>query len=121
MRALVAFNYGPDRKCSKNIVVDYRRGHEVTVAMPFDVKTDKYTVINSDPDGSILELLDSATTPVLKKQSANPASAVFAIKGGALQLTENSLNNPIMQKLIKDPNTKFDLVIISPFLATETG
>ena len=89
--------------------------------MPFDEKTDKYTVINSDPDGNILKLIDSATTPVLQKTNPSVLNVLSTVKNGALDLSDNTLKNPLMQKMIKDPNTKFDIVIIQPFLGAEAG
>jgi len=97
------------------------RGHEIVVVMPFDEKTDKYTVINSDPDGNILKLIDSATTPVLQKTNPSVLNVMSSIKNGALDLSDNTLKNPLMQKMIKDPNTKFDIIIIQPFLGAEAG
>ena len=38
-----------------------------------------------------------------------------------LRANEQALSNPKMQRLIKDPNTKFDIVIIQPLYASEIG
>ena len=43
------------------------------------------------------------------------------LKSGALELNDNVLNDPIMKKLISDPSTTFDIVIVSVFLAGESG
>ena len=51
-----------------------RRGHEIIVAMPFKVETDKYTVISSDPNGDIMTTLDTITQPVLQKTDSSGLS-----------------------------------------------
>ena len=51
-----------------------RRGHEIFVAMPFKVETDKYTVISSDPNGDIMTTLDTITQPVLQKTDSSGLS-----------------------------------------------
>ena len=43
------------------------------------------------------------------------------LKSGALELNDNVLNDPIMKKLLSDPSTTFDVVVVSPFLAGEAG
>ena len=42
--------------------------------MPFKVETDKYTVISSDPDGDIMNNLDTITQPVLQKTDSSGLS-----------------------------------------------
>ena len=46
---------------------------------------------------------------------------MLTVKEGALWLNDNALNNPIMKKFTADDKTKFDMVIVCPFLAGEAG
>ena len=45
----------------------------------------------------------------------------LTLTDGALELSDNVLSDPIMKKMTSDPSTKFDIVIVSPFLAAEAG
>ena len=36
-------------------------------------------------------------------------------------LNDNALSNPDIQSLVKDPNTRFDIVIVQPIMSAETG
>lgn len=89
--------------------------------MPFEDKNAKYTVINSDPDGEIIKMIDSLTEPLLTQTDESMVNAFFRIKGGALQLNDNALKHPTMKRLLDDPQTTFDLVLVCPFLAGEAG
>ena len=89
--------------------------------MPFKDKTDKYTVICSDPDGNIMKTLDTITQPVLQKTDSSVMNVMTKLQSGALELNDNVLKDPIMKKMTDDPSTTFDIVIVSPFLAGEAG
>ena len=89
--------------------------------MPFNVKTDKYKVISTDPEGVLLKELARLTEPVLTKEDTNVVKVFTGLIGLSTQLNDNALSDPKMQELIKDPNTKFDLVMVQPFLASEGG
>ena len=84
--------------------------------MPFEEQTDLYTVIRSDPDGSIIKMIDAVTEPVLQNRDSSVVNTMFGLKDGALQLNDNVLSHPITKKLLADPKTKFDMFIICPFL-----
>ena len=67
----------------RKILSSYRRGHEVIIAMPFNDKTDKYTVISSDPNGDIIKMLDTLTAPVLQKTDSSVMNMFSKLKGMA--------------------------------------
>ena len=89
--------------------------------MPFKDPKAKYKIINTDPEENIIKMIDTITEPVLSKQESNMASLFFRFKENVLKLNENALSNAEMKKLIEDPNTRFDLVVVCPFLGSEMG
>ena len=91
--------------------------------MPFckDKTEFNYTIICSDPDDSIIKMLDETTEPILQKTGYSLISSMITVKEGALWLNDNVLGNTIMKKLIGDDKTKFDIIIVCPFLASEAG
>ena len=98
------------------------KGHEVTVAMPFAQPKDaKYKVINVDPSGEFQDVIAKTTGAVLTKEENNVINLMVNMLGKVMTLHENAIKDPLMQEYLNDPNTKFDLVIVGPFLAGEVG
>ena len=96
-----------------------RRGHEITAVTSFKEDSETYNIIESDPDGSIVNefnMLYSNTSGVYSSYKLLPQSLELGVKAN-----EQALSNPKMQQLIKDANTKFDIVIIQHLLASEIG
>jgi hypothetical protein len=90
--------------------------------MPFDDKIDNVIVINSDPDGLMEKLLNSMSKSKLVEGASHvDPDPVFAVANTALGANNNTLNHPIMKKLLADPNTRFDAVIVSNLLLGEAG
>ena len=87
--------------------------------MPFDEKTDKYQVLCTDPDGSIMKEVAVMFGAVLQK--GINLSMMSQMTNFATKCNQNALKHPQMQKWILDSTTKFDLVIVQPFLAGEAG
>ena len=87
--------------------------------MPFNEKTDKYQVLCTDPDGSIMKEVAVMFGAVLQK--GINLSMMSQMTNFATKCNQNALKHPQMQKWILDPTTKFDLVIVQPFLAGEAG
>ena len=54
-------------------------------------------------------------------QAFSVMNVMSKLKSGALELNDNVLNDQIMKKLLSDPSTTFDVVVVSPFLAGEAG
>ena len=102
----------------------FRRGHEVYVVMPFDEKSAKasnVTVINIDPESKLEKFLGSISNDQLKVGAAGVAP-IFDLMNIGVEMTGNALNHPTMQEFLKDPvKNKFDVWVVSPFLATEAG
>ena len=88
--------------------------------MPFNEKTDKYQVLCTDPDGSIMKEVAGNFRAVLQNE-INFLSMMSQMTNFATKFNQNALKHPQMQKWIQDPTTKFDLVIVQPFLAGEAG
>ena len=98
------------------------RGHDVTAVMPFEAsKGSKYKVINVDPSGAFANAVTKVGEKVITKEDSNVVNAMGTMVNAAIQSNENALSDPLMQKFLKDPNTKFDIVIVGPFLAGEAG
>ena len=92
------------------------------MAMPFTDKTNKYIQISSDPNGGIVKLMDQMTAPILTKEgSPYEAGAITKMVHSCIDLNDNALNDPVMKKLLDDPNTHFDLVVVQPLMAGEAG
>jgi glucuronosyltransferase len=88
--------------------------------MPFDDKHDKVTIINCDPSGALLKFLSKVSEESLV-EGGSGETPLFDLVNTAIELNENALKHPEIKKLLADPTTKFDVVIVSPFLAGETG
>ncbi len=101
-----------------------RRGHDVYVAMPFEEKSAKelkITVINVDTESRLERFMKEISTQELRV-GAPGVAPIFDLMNFGLELSENAVKHPIMQDMLKDPvKNKFDLVLVSPFLATEVG
>ena len=96
-------------------------GHDVTAVMPFKEKNAKYKIVLSDPEQTVLTKLAEATEPIMTGEEANPLNAGRKMMNTSYNLNDNALSDPEIQKLIKDPNTRFDLVIVQPLINSETG
>ena len=98
------------------------RGHDVTVAMPFAAPKDaKYKVINSDPDGDFEAEVTKTTKKIITNEDPNMVNAFIGMVKAAVDSNDRALSHPMMQGFLKDTNTKFDIVIVQPFLAGESG
>lgn len=89
--------------------------------MPFKEKNANYKIILSDPEQTVLKKLADATESVLTGEDTNPISTMSKMLDFTYTLNDNALSDPELQKLIKDPNTKFDMVIVQPIMNSETG
>ena len=89
--------------------------------MPFKEKNAKYKIVLSDPEQTLLTKLAEATEPVMTGEDTNPLSVMIKMMNTTYNLNDNALSDPEIQKLIKDPNTRFDLVIVQPLINSETG
>ena len=98
-----------------------RRGHDVTVVMPFDGKGAKYKVINTDPEATIMKETDQISGSVVSGEDTKNLSMFQKLIALAIQLNENAFKHPIMQGYLKNPDTKFDIVIVQPLFAGEAG
>ena len=99
----------------------YSRGHDVTVVMPFEDKEAKYNIINSDPDGTIMKETDHISGSVVSGEDTKTVSMFGKLVTLSIQLNENAFKHPIMQEYLKNPGTKFDIVIVQPVFASEAG
>ena len=94
------------------------------VAMPFEEKSAKelkITVINVDTESRLERFMKEISTQELRV-GAPGVAPIFDLMNFGLELSENAVKHPIMQDMLKDPvKNKFDLVLVSPFLATEVG
>ena len=99
----------------------YSLGHDVTAVMPFKEKNAKYKIVLSDPEQTLLTKLAEATEPVMTGEDTNPLNVMIKMMNTSYNLNDNALSDPEIQKLIKDPNTRFDLVIVQPLINSETG
>ena len=89
--------------------------------MPFKEKNAKYKIILSDPEQNLMKELAKATESIMTGEDANPISTMSKGLDFTYTLNDNALSDPELQKLIKDPNTRFDLVIVQPIMNSETG
>ena len=89
--------------------------------MPFKEKNAKYKIVLSDPEQTLLTKLAEASEPVMTGEDTNPLSVMIKMMNTTYNLNDNALSDPEIQKLIKDPNTRFDLVIVQPLINSETG
>ena len=62
-----------------------------------------------------------ASELVISGKDTNLFNVMSAMMDTTYTLNDNALSDLEIQKLIKDPNTKFDLVIVQPILNSETG
>ena len=99
----------------------YSLGHDVTAVMPFKEKNAKYKIVLSDPEQTLFIKLTEATEPVMTGEDTNPLNVMIKMMNTSYNLNDNALSDPEIQKLIKDPNTKFDLVIVQPLFSSEAG
>ena len=99
--------------------INSSRGHEITAVTSFEEDSETYNIIESDPDGNILnEWIEEISNPLEYFFGIPDFSS--AVKLG-IRANEKALNNTKMQRLIKNPNTKFDIVIIQPLIVSEIG
>ena len=99
----------------------YSLGHDVTAVMPFKEKNAKYKIVLSDPEQTLLTKLAEATEPIMTGEETNPLNAGIKMMNASYNCNDNALSDPEIQKLIKDPNTIFDLVIVQPLFSSEAG
>ena len=66
-------------------------------------------------------LLGKLTEPAISGEDASFVDLIPNMLNFVVTLNQNALKDPKAQKLIQDPNTKFDLVVVNPFLAGEIG
>ena len=107
--------------CHKNHLFTYSRGHDVTAVMPFKEKNANYKIILSDPEQTLMKKMAEATESVMTGEDTNPINTMSKALDFTYTLNDNALSDPELQKLIKDPNTKFDMVIVQPIMNSETG
>ena len=69
----------------------------------------------------IFVLLGKLTEPAISGEDASFVDLIPNMLNFVVTLNQNALKDPKAQKLIQDPNTKFDLVVVNPFLAGEIG
>ena len=96
-------------------------GHDDTAVMPFKEKNAKYKIVLSDPEQTLLTKMAEATEPIMTGEDTNPLNLIKTMMNTTYNLNDNALSDPEIQKLIKDPNTKFDLVVVNPFIVGEVG
>ena len=101
--------------------ITFSRGHDVTAVIPFKEKTNKYKIIWSDPDSRLMKELAKGTEGAITKQDDSTISVMNNMKEFIFYLSDTALGDPHMQELLKNPNTKFDLVIVQPFVGAEVG
>ena len=89
--------------------------------MPFKEKNAQYKIILSDPEQTLLKKMAEASELVMTGEDINLFNIMSAMMDTTYTLNDNALSDPEVQKLIKDPNTKFDLVIVQPIMNGETG
>ena len=89
--------------------------------MPFKEKNAKYKIVLSDPEQTVLTKLSEASEPVMTGEDTNPLNLMIKMMNTTYNLNDNALSDPEIQKLIKDTNTRFDLVIVQPLINSETG
>ena len=89
--------------------------------MPFDGKGAKYKVINTDPEATIMKETDQISGSVVSGEDTKNLSMFQKLIALAIQLNENAFKHPIMQNFLKNPDTKFDIVIVQPLFAGEAG
>ena len=89
--------------------------------MPFKEKNANYKIILSDPEQTLMKKMAEATESVMTGEDTNPINTMTKALDFTYTLNDNALSHPGLQKLIKDPNTKFDLVIVQPIMNSETG
>lgn len=89
--------------------------------MPFKEKNANYKIILSDPEQTLLKKLSDATESIMTGEDTNLLNVMLKMMDSTYILNDNALSDPEMQKLIKDPNTKFDLVIVQPIMNGEAG
>ena len=89
--------------------------------MPFKEKNAKYKIVLSDPEQTLLTKLAEATEPVMTGEDTNLINVMTKMMNTTYNLNDNALSDPEIQKLIKDPNTRFDLVIVQPLFSSEAG
>ena len=65
--------------------------------------------------------LGKLTEPAISGEDASFVDLIPNMLNFVVTLNQNALKDPKAQKLIQDPNTKFDLVVVNPFLAGEIG
>ena len=101
---------------TKSLYLINSRGHEITAVVPLDKDSETYNIINSDPGGTILKECTQIATKTPQLYKAFPVLMNFGI-----MLNDNALSHPKMKEYTKNPNTKFDIVIVQPNFAGEGG
>ena len=89
--------------------------------MPFEAKDAKYRVINTDQNATIIKEFDEVSEPFLSGKDMNPFNMFRKLVTLAIRLNENAMKHPMMQGYLKNPDTKFDIVIVQPLFACESG
>ena len=89
--------------------------------MPFEAKGAKFKVINTDPEATIMKETDSISGSVVTGEDTKNLSMFQKLLALAIQLNENAFKHPTMQEYLKNPDTKFDIVIVQPLFAGEAG
>jgi glucuronosyltransferase len=92
----------------------------VYVVNPFVDKNDKVTMINSDPEGIIPQMLANISRDALVNDDYGNVHVFHAIDT-AVAASDIAINHHIMKKLLADPNTRFDAIIVIPMIACEAG
>ena len=68
-----------------------------------------------------LVILGKLTEPAISGKDASFVDLLPNMLNFAVTLNQNALKDPKTQKLLQDPNTKFDLVVVNPFIVGEVG
>ena len=69
----------------------------------------------------IFVLLGKLTEPAISGKDASFVDLIPNMLNFAVTLNQNALKDPKTQELLQNPNTKFDLVVVNPFLVGEIG
>ena len=88
--------------------------------MPFEEKkpVPNLEVITIESD---LEEMTQNVSDIVLKDDPNAQVPFLSFIKVAIDSNRNALEHPQLRKYINDKNTKFDVTVVSPFLASESG
>ncbi len=97
-----------------------KRGHEVVIFMPMSHKDKLKNVEVAVVDSKFDELQINISKTFLET-GASSTPPIFDLLDAAIETNDNLLGHPRMKQLLSDPETKFDILMVSPFFASESG